>query len=309
MTPQEQQMLQALSDRINRTELQDKDPEAEQFIRQTLGQNPDAEYIMAQSILVQQYALDQAQKQIADLRAQLGRAAQQQPEQKHSFLGNLLGHRDEPQRPVPPPAPPPSPVAPRAADPVSGAGPGLAYPTGGYPIPGAPMPSSGGGFLRGALQTATGVAAGALAFEGVESLLHGFGRAGGFGGMEYVVDRPEVVNNYYGDSAPHGHEHEHAVTNDGSSFADQPREDSYTSGDAARSSDSSINDTGQNVNDGADRDTNAGVGDDDVDYAAPSDDSMLSGDIGDGPGGDFSDDSGDFGSGDDFSSGDDSGGF
>ena len=306
MTPQEQQMLQDLSDRINRAQLQDKDPEAEQWIRQTLGENPDAEYIMAQTILVQQYALDQAQKQIADLRVQLSQARQQQqPEQKHSFLGNLLGHRDEPQRAAPPPPPPASPVAPRAADPVSGAGPGLAYPAGGYPIPGAPVPSGGGGgFLRGALQTATGVAAGALAFEGIEGLLHGFGHGGGypgFGGTEYVVDRPEVVNNYYGDSAPH----EHAVTSDGSAFADQPRDDASGSGDAhqftdaPQFSDASYNDAGQNASGFDDSDTNAGVGDDDVDYGADADDSMLSGDIGDGPGGDFSD-GGDF-------SGDDSG--
>ena len=307
MTPQEQQMLQDLADRINRTQLPDKDPEAEQFIQRTLGQNPDAEYIMAQTILVQQYALDQAQKQIADLRAQLDHARQQQPEQKHSFLGSLLGHKDEPQRPAaPPPPPPPSPVAPRAADPVSGAGPGLAYPTGGYPIPGAPMPTSGGGgFLRGALQTATGVAAGALAFEGVESLLHGFGHAGGypggFGGTEYAVDRPEIVNNYYGDSAPH----EHAVTNDGSSFADQPKDNSSSSGDAARFADSS-HDAGQSTRDVSDTDTSAGVRDDDVDYSGDADDSMLADDVGDGDGGDFSD-SDDSDSGGDFSSGDDSG--
>src|SRR5205814_8338024 len=36
-------------------------------------------------------------------------------------------------------------------------------------------------FLRGAMQTAAGVAAGALAFEGVESILHGFGHGGGYG--------------------------------------------------------------------------------------------------------------------------------
>jgi len=59
--------------------------------------------------------------------------------------------------------------------------------------------------LRSAATTAAGVAAGALAFQGVESLLHGFGGnqaglAGGgfFGGAE----RPEetVINNYYDDS-------------------------------------------------------------------------------------------------------------
>jgi len=64
----------------------------------------------------------------------------------------------------------------------------------------------GGGFLRGAMQTAAGVAAGALAFEGVESLMHGFGHAAGYGGGQGFGgfdggQRPveEVVNNYYGD--------------------------------------------------------------------------------------------------------------
>src|SRR5205085_1973896 len=170
---------------------------------------------------------NQAQRQIADLKAQL-QAAQQGQQQKHgSFLGNLLGHRDEPQRQAAPPPPPPaqrSPVAQQAPDPVSGVGPGLAYPAGGYPMPGAPVgygAPQGGGFLRGALQTATGVAAGALAFQGIESLLHGFGGHsgfGGFGGTEYVVDRPEVINNYYGDA---GGGHEHAgMTDSGRDFAD-----------------------------------------------------------------------------------------
>ena len=56
------------------------------------------------------------------------------------------------------------------------------------------------------MQTAAGVAAGALAFEGIESLMHGFGHAagyggaglGGFGGAE-MQERPEVINNYYDD--------------------------------------------------------------------------------------------------------------
>ena len=57
MTAQEQQMLQDLTERISRTQLQEKDPDAEQFLQQTLGRNPDALYILAQTVLVQQYAL------------------------------------------------------------------------------------------------------------------------------------------------------------------------------------------------------------------------------------------------------------
>jgi hypothetical protein len=57
------------------------------------------------------------------------------------------------------------------------------------------------------MQTATGVAAGALAFEGIESLMHGFGHAGGGSGFGSFgeSDRPEIINNYYGDASPHEH--------------------------------------------------------------------------------------------------------
>ena len=34
MTPQEQQLLKGLTDRVNQTVLEDKDPEAEQFLMQ-----------------------------------------------------------------------------------------------------------------------------------------------------------------------------------------------------------------------------------------------------------------------------------
>ena len=57
-----------------------------------------------------------------------------------------------------------------------------------------------GSFLRSAATTAAGVAAGALAFEGIESL---FGHGGGWGGGGLgsgapVVDET-VINNYYDD--------------------------------------------------------------------------------------------------------------
>jgi len=76
-------------------------------------------------------------------------------------------------------------------------------------------------FLRGAFQTAAGVAAGALVFEGIESMFRGFGHGGygrggpGFGGG--FGDRPvEVINNNYYDEPGHGAEHsEHHGLNDG----------------------------------------------------------------------------------------------
>ena len=205
MTPQEQQLLQGLTDRVNQTVLQEKDPDAEQFIQQALGRNPDALYIMAQTVLVQQYALDQAKKQLDDAKQQLAQQAQQ-PKHSGSFLGNLLGTNDD--RQAPPPPPPPSQYVPvnnppaQYGQPAQYAPQQYGQPQYGQPQYGQP---AGGGFLRSAMQTATGVAAGALAFEGIESLMHGFGsHAGygeGFGGGG--GGREEIVNNYYGDSASH----------------------------------------------------------------------------------------------------------
>ena len=79
MTPQEQQLLQGLTDRVNQTVLSDKDPEAEQFINQALGRNPDATYILAQTVLVQQYALDQAKQQLDQAKQHWRKLASNRP--------------------------------------------------------------------------------------------------------------------------------------------------------------------------------------------------------------------------------------
>jgi hypothetical protein len=296
MTAQEQQMLQGLVDRINQTKLAEKDSDAEQMIQETLGRNPDALYVMAQTVLVQGYALDQAQKQIADLKAQLSQAQQHAAEPRHatSFLGNLLGRHDEPQAVAPPPPPPQG----------AGVGPGLTYPSGGYPIPNAPEPQ-GGGFLRSAMQTATGVAAGALAFEGIESLMHGFGHSAGYGteivGPGYGAaglggaPREEIVNNYYGDTSPEPHGEASFGEGRRDEASDRYADASSGAGDGARMHDASY------VTSGADQSGDDGTNADDMDgtsgsdYSAQGDDSMLSDDVGDqvaDSGGDFGGDDG-----------------
>jgi uncharacterized protein len=250
MTAQEQQMLQGLVERINATPLPEKDTEAEQYLQQTIGRNPDGLYILAQAVLVQQYALTQAQKQLADAKADAEQLRQQAQQPKHatSFLGSLLGRSEEPARPAPPP-PPPSAYAQPQYTPVPNTPPPPAYaPSYGAPPAYAPAaggfgaaPSQTGGFLRGAAQTAAGVAAGALAFEGIESLMHGFGHSagygsdmGGFGGFG-GQGRPEevVVNNYYGDDSDREERRD-----DGGQFADS----SYDSGNDDVADDASFDD-------------------------------------------------------------------
>lgn len=47
MTPQEEQLLNSLVERVNQTQLQEKDPEAEALLNRSLGPNPGALYILA----------------------------------------------------------------------------------------------------------------------------------------------------------------------------------------------------------------------------------------------------------------------
>src|SRR5271170_6310482 len=98
MTPQESTMLNDLVRKIQETQLQEKDDEAEEFLQRGLAGNPDALYILAQTVLVQNIALDQAKAQIQQLQQQLQQAQSQaqapQPAHATSFLGSLLGRHD-----------------------------------------------------------------------------------------------------------------------------------------------------------------------------------------------------------------------
>jgi hypothetical protein len=280
MTPQEQDMIGGLIDRVQKTQLAEKDMDAEEMLQQGLGANPDSLYILAQTVLVQKYALEQAQAQLAQAKAQT-----EHPEPRHatSFLGSLLGRNDAP---APPPPPPPQGYAPQAAYPQYG-------PVGGYGAPqyGPPMGMGGGGFLQNAMQTAAGVAAGALAFQGIESLMHGFGHAAGYGGSPGMGgfgdgQRPtEVVNNYYGDDR--GEHGGHDVSADERSLGQQEDRDfgAKNSTDSADSADSKGFLDSKN-----DSDSSYGAGDssnsiDDTNFDSGSGDSS------------FDDGGGDFGSG------------
>jgi hypothetical protein len=189
MTPQERELLSNLTERLRNAPPQKRDPEAEQAIAALLRERPDAPYLLSQTVLVQDYALHQAQARIAELERQQAEPAE--PE-TGSFLGSLLG-RSQPaaRRPVAAPMAPPA----AAAGPWGSAAPG-------------PFAQGGGGssFLRSAATTAAGVAGGALLFQGIESLLGlGHGGFGGFANAAGLGSQPglseTVINNYYEDPA------------------------------------------------------------------------------------------------------------
>jgi hypothetical protein len=208
VTSQEEQMLNSLVERVNSTQLTEKDPDAAALLERGFGNNLDAVYILAQTVLVQNIALEQARAQLTQAQQQVQQLQQQvhQPAHATSFLGRLLGEKDpapassqQPYQPVYSPQ-----GAPEYQAPYQGQGQpyqgqpyqGQPYQGQAYAAPayGAPQyaaaPSGQPSFLRSAAQTAAGVAAGALAFEGVESLLHGgFGHPGmgmGMGGKQLL---------------------------------------------------------------------------------------------------------------------------
>jgi uncharacterized protein len=201
MTPQESSMLEDLVRRVEETQLTEKDPEAERLLQQGLGRDPDAIYKLAQTVLVQNLALNQARAQIQ----QMQQTQQAQPAHATSFLGGLLGHRD----PAPSGSQPQYQQVPYHQAPAFQAPPQYATAS---PYA-APAPSPTGSFLRSAATTAAGVAAGALAFEGIEYLMHGFSHGGGEWGGGFGSGAPPVeetvINNYYGDPQQAGDFGEH----------------------------------------------------------------------------------------------------
>ncbi|HLJ16685.1 MAG TPA: DUF2076 family protein [Bryobacteraceae bacterium] len=165
MTPEERQMLTDLATKIAQAPAPQRDPEADELIRTKIGARPDALYVLAQTVLIQNLALDHARQQIQDL--------QQRPAQPAAAQPNFLGSNPAPGYNAPPP---PSPA------------PGL-------------FGGGGSSFLRSAATTAAGVAAGALAFEGIRSLfggIAGFGSGPHFGSFLGQAPGAEtVINNYY----------------------------------------------------------------------------------------------------------------
>lgn len=134
MENQDQQVIQGLFTRLGEVERQapPRDADAEAFIKQRIAQQPAAPYFMAQTIVMQEYALQQAQAKIEELERQ----AQHRPASGGLF-GGLFGGGQSNRQPARALV-----SNQRAATPMQA--------------------GQGGGFLAGAAQTAMGVAGGVL---------------------------------------------------------------------------------------------------------------------------------------------------
>jgi hypothetical protein len=195
MTPQEQQLVADLFDRLASLEGQRRDPDAERLIREGLGRAPNSVYSLVQTVLVQDEALKRANARIEELQ----QAAAAPAESSGSFLDSVRnmmgGGRDQSRGSVPSVRPGgmgTSGVWGSGADagPASGQNPGQpwgnpqSYPQGGYPPlppgyqpagypPGAPPMGGGGSFLGTAAATVAGVVGGAMLLNGIRSMMGG----------------------------------------------------------------------------------------------------------------------------------------
>jgi len=214
MTPDERNLISGLFDRLAAASNQPKDSEADQLIRSKVAENPAAPYLLAQSTLVMQQALANAQNRIGALEKQIAESNAPAPgtQQGGSFLSSVASffgggqQHQQPQRSAPPPIPQ-QPQHPQQPQQYAQPQPPPVY---GVPQAQAPAARGSGGFLQGALSTAAGVAGGALLFQGIENLIgHNPGPFAGsstpsggfFGGGERPVENTEIIN-YYNEPDP-----------------------------------------------------------------------------------------------------------
>jgi uncharacterized protein len=198
MTPQEQQLVAELFDRLASLEGQRRDPDAERLIREGLGRAPNSVYALVQSVLVQDEALKRASARIEELEHAAGNP---EPAQGGGFLDSMRNViMGQPRGSVPSVRPGgqdssgvwgtrPEPSQP-AGNPQAGYPP-AGYPQAGYPQAGYPQggmmgggmmaPGMGGGsFLGTAAATVAGVVGGAMLMNGIRGMMGGGHQ--GFGG-------------------------------------------------------------------------------------------------------------------------------
>jgi uncharacterized protein len=187
MTPQEEQLITQLFARLKQTPAQAKDAVADQLIRRGVTDNPEAPYLLVQTVLIQEMALSQAQRRVTELEnrvVQANAASSAPPQPATSFLGDPVSRGA--MAPADPWGRAPQPTAPATPPTAPAAAPGM-------------MSAAPSGFLRSAAATALGVVGGQMLFQGIESM---FGQHAGsiLSGQSIQPALSEtVVNNLYGD--------------------------------------------------------------------------------------------------------------
>ncbi len=173
MTPQEQQLVADLFDRLASLEGQRRDPDAERLIREGLGRSPNAVYTLVQSVLVQDEALKRANARIEELE----HAAAPEPAPRGSVPSVRPGGQGSSG--VWGNQPPAGPSYQQQGYPQQGYPQQPGYPPQAGPMGGAfggGMPGAGGGsFLGTAAAAAAGVVGGGLLLNSIRGMMGGTG--------------------------------------------------------------------------------------------------------------------------------------
>ena len=167
MDRQDRQAIESLFTKLASVERQlpPRDTDAEDFIGEQLARQPHAPYYMAQTIVVQEQALNAAQARIEELEREVG------AKRSGGLVSTIFGNRSQPPRSTG--------SVPRV---------GRVEPA---PFQETPLTRGGGGFLAGAAQTAMGVAGGVLLGNMI---------AGMFGSNKAQAAEPQTDDAYSGDA-------------------------------------------------------------------------------------------------------------
>jgi uncharacterized protein len=194
MTPDERQMITDLFERMRNYGAPEKDRQAEALINQQVRANPDAVYMLVQSVLVQEQAVQAANDRVLELEEQLRNMDQgaQRSGRSGGFLGGFWGNSD--RREEAPRASGSVPqVGSRATPPAYGDRPSSPWSQGGaQPAPQqAPAGGGGGSFMRSALGTAAGVAGGVLLADSIRNMMGGGAHAGSSSSSSEAAQRAQ----------------------------------------------------------------------------------------------------------------------
>jgi len=170
MTPEERQLIAGLFERMRTFGAPEKDREAEALISQSVRAMPDAPYMLVQSVLVQEQALQAANDRVMELEERLRGLEGGEPRSRGFLGGGLFGNgRAEPRassvpqigtRAVPSTYENRSPWSQGGPQPAAQPGPSQ-----------QPAPSASGGFMKSALATAAGVAGGMLLADSIRNMM------------------------------------------------------------------------------------------------------------------------------------------
>jgi hypothetical protein len=179
MNADERSLISSLFDRMRAFGAPEKDRDADALIAQSMRANPDAGYMLVQSVLVQEQALQQADERIQELEARVrdleaNGSRQAAAAGSGGFLGGMFG-RGASARPAG--SVPnigraaPAPVAQPPANSPWGRSSAAAQQQ-------QPVQGAGGGFLKSAMATAAGVAGGMLLADSIRNMMGGHNQSG-----------------------------------------------------------------------------------------------------------------------------------